>query len=184
MESLRGNLLLASPTLTDPNFFRSVVLITEHTEDGAMGLILNRPSETAVSDAVPELAWLADDPDDEAVFVGGPVTPNGVMVLAEFSEPSQAAVAVLGNVGFVPAEVEDRDGYADGLLRSRVFAGHSGWGAGQLEDEMQEESWIVGSARPDDVFATDPEDLWSAVLRRMGRRYALLATMPPDPSLN
>jgi putative transcriptional regulator len=160
------------------------VLITEHNEDGAMGLVLNRPSDTSVAEAVPELAWLADDPDDEAVYMGGPVTPGGVMVLAEFADPAAAAVPVMGNIGFVPGQVADPDDFADVLRRRRVFAGHAGWGAGQLESEMEEDSWIVEVARPDDVFAADPEELWPAVLRRKGRRYALLSTMPLDPSLN
>jgi putative transcriptional regulator len=184
VESFRGKLLLASPTLVDPNFRRTVVLITEHSEEGAMGLVLNHPSDAAVNDAVPELAWLAEDPDDEAVFVGGPVTPGGVMVLAEFAEPAAAAVTVMDNVGFVPGDVEDEEEFAAGLLRRRVFAGHAGWGPGQLEAELEEDSWIVEDARPDDVFVDEPEELWSAVLRRMGRQYALLATMPLDPSLN
>lgn len=184
MKSLRGKLLVASPMLADPNFIRTVVLIVEHNEDGAMGLILNRPSDTAVGEAVPELAWLAEDPDEAPVFVGGPVTPGGVMVLAEFDDLESSAAPVLGPVGFVPAEVPDPESFADGLGRRRVFAGHAGWGPGQLEFEMQEESWIVEPALADDVFAEDPEHLWPEVLRRKGRQYALLATMPLDPSLN
>jgi putative transcriptional regulator len=184
VDSLRGKLLLASPTLIDPNFRRTVVLITEHTDEGAMGLVLNRPSDASVNDAVPELAWLTDDPDDEAVFMGGPVTPGGVMVLAEFSDPFDAAAPVIADIGFVPGDVDDQDAFVTGLRRRRIYAGHSGWGAGQLEAEMEEDSWIVEEARPDDIFSDDPEELWSAVLRRMGRQYALLATMPLDPSLN
>ena len=184
MESLRGKLLLASPILVDPNFQRTVVLITEHSDEGAMGLVLNRPSDAAVNDAIPELAWLAEDPDEEAVYMGGPVTPGGVMVLAEFTDPAEAAVTVLADIGFVPADVEDAEAFEAALGRRRIFAGHSGWGPGQLESELEEESWIVADAKPDDVFAQDSEDLWSAVLRRMGRKYALLATMPLDPSLN
>ena len=184
MDSLRGQLLIAHAGLLDPNFRRTVVLITEHTEEGAMGLVLNRPSDAAVNEAVPELAWLAEDPDEEPVYMGGPVTPGGVMVLAEFADPASAAVTVVDDVGFVPADVEDSDAFISGLRRRRIFAGHAGWGPGQLEAELEEESWIVERARPDDVFAVDSEELWSAVLRRKGRQYALLATMPLDPSLN
>ena len=92
MESLRGKLILAGPTLLDPNFRRTVVLIVEHTEDGAMGLVLNRPSTATVSDAVPDLDWLAES--EERVYVGGPVAPNGVIVLAEWEDPQHAAVLV------------------------------------------------------------------------------------------
>ena len=183
MESLRGQLLIASPKIVDPNFRRTVVYIAEHTDEGAMGLVLNRPAETTVREAVPDLQWLADG-DDDAVWVGGPVAPGSVIVLAEFEDPSSAAVIVDGDLGFVPADIEDRDEFAAGVRRTRVFAGHAGWGSGQLEAELEEDSWIVEPARRTDVFTADADALWSAVLRRKGREYVLLATMPIDPSLN
>src|SRR4051794_20935059 len=95
MDSLRGKLLLASPTMSDPNFARSVILIAEHTEEGAMGLVLNRPAETTVADAVPDLAWLTAGED--TVFVGGPVAETAVIVLAEFDRPELAGALVDGD---------------------------------------------------------------------------------------
>jgi putative transcriptional regulator len=181
-ESLKGRLLIASPRIADPNFARTVVYMTEHGDDGAMGLILNRAAETTVEDAVPELSWLADA--DEVVHVGGPVGAQAVVVLAEWDEPEQAALLVEADLGFVPAEIDDRDAVEAALRRARVFAGHAGWGPGQLEAEMEEESWIVERARREDLFTADPSDLWATVLRRKGRQYALLATMPLDPSVN
>ena len=182
MSSLRGKLLLAGPMLKDPNFDRSVVLITEHSEDGAMGLILNRPADATVGDAVPDLTWVADA--DDPVYVGGPVAPNGVIVLAEWADPGQAVVLVEDDLGFVPGDAEDPDTVAAAIRRARVYAGHAGWGPGQLEDELAEEAWIVETPRREELFSDDAEGLWSAVLRRMGREFALLSTMPPDPSLN
>lgn len=182
MDSLRGKLLLAGPMLKDPNFDRTVVLITEHTDEGAMGLILNRPSETVVDEAVPDLAWVTEG--DDAVFVGGPVAPNGVIVLAEWVDPARAVVLVDDDLGFVPGDVEDTDGLADAIRRARVYAGHAGWGPGQLEEELAEEAWIVETPLRQELFSPEPEGLWAAVLRRMGREFALLSTMPPDPSLN
>ena len=182
MDSLRGKLLLAGPTLKDPNFDRTVVLITEHTEEGAMGLVLNRPADAVVDDAVPDLAWVTDG--DEHVFVGGPVAPTGVIVLAEWVDPSQAVVLVEPDLGFVPGDIEDTDALAGAISRARVFAGHAGWGPGQLEAELAEEAWIVEAPRREEIFSAEPEGLWPAVLRRMGREFALLSTMPPDPSLN
>jgi putative transcriptional regulator len=182
MDSLRGQLILASPALDDPNFRRTVVLITEHTEEGAMGLVLNREATVTVADAVPDLTWLASGEDH--VHVGGPVAPNGVIVLAEWDEPGRAAALVEGDLGFVPADLDDPDELAAVIRRAKVFAGHSGWGPGQLEDELEEESWIVAPAQRDDVFEAEPEALWATVLRRQGKRYALLSTMPEDPSLN
>jgi putative transcriptional regulator len=182
MDSLRGKLLLASPTMMDPNFARSVVLIAEHTEEGAMGLVLNRPAETTVFEAVPDLAWLTTD--DANVFVGGPVAETAVIVLAEFDRPDLAGALVEGDLGFIGADADEPDQLDGAIRRARVFAGHAGWGPGQLEDELAEDAWIVEPPRREEVFTEEPDDLWAAVLRRKGRRYALLSTMPPDPSLN
>jgi putative transcriptional regulator len=181
-ESLRGKLIIAAPTLVDPNFARTVVLIAEHTEDGAMGLVLNRPAETLVDEAVPDLAWLAGD--DEHVWVGGPVAETAVIVLAEWDDPELAGAVVEGDLGFVGADADGPDEIDGAIRRARVFAGHAGWGPGQLEDELAEEAWIVEAPLREEIFCEEPDALWSSVLRRMGSRYALLATMPPDPSLN
>jgi putative transcriptional regulator len=181
-ESLRGKLLLASPTLLDPNFARTVVLIAEHTEEGAMGLVLNRPAVSTVGEAVPDLAWLTGD--DEQVYVGGPVAETAVIVLAEFDRPEVAGALVEEDLGFIGTDADDPEALDGAVRRARVFAGHAGWGPGQLESELEEESWIVEPPRREEIFTDDAEALWAAVLRRKGRRYALLATMPLDPSLN
>ncbi len=181
MESLRGHLLVAAPDLLDPNFRRTVVLVGEHGEEGAMGIVLNRRSEVTIDEAVPALADLVDG--DELVHVGGPVQPQAVVVLGEFDDPERAGVLVFGTVGFLPGEMGETDDFDD-LARARVFAGYAGWGPGQLETELAESTWIVEPALADDVFTVDPDSLWSAVLRRKGGPFTLLATMPPDPSLN
>ena len=182
MDSLRGKLLIASPALIDPNFHRTVILIAEHTGEGAMGLVLNRPAETLVTDVVPDLSELADE--DAPVYFGGPVASDSVIVLAEFDDPSLAGVVLDGDLGFVASESDNLDDVGRGVRRARVYAGHSGWGPGQLEGELEEESWIIEPPRREEIFSNDPEGLWSAVLRRKGREYALLSTMPPDPSVN
>ncbi len=179
MDSLRGQLLVASPSLLDPTFRRSVVLVTEHTGEGAAGLVLNRPSEVAVEDVVPQLDWLADP--DEPVYLGGPVEQNAVLVLAEFENPSDSPVPVFGNLGFVALD----EANATVLVRrKRIFAGYAGWGGGQLETELERDDWILERARPDDVFDEDVDGLWRAVLRRKGGIFALVARMPEDPSVN
>ena len=181
MASLRGELLVAAPALVDPNFRRAVVLVTEHSEEGAMGLVLNRATEASVEEATPELAGLVQP--DAVVHVGGPVQPHAVVVLAEFDDPTVAAHLVLADVGFVPAGA-DLETLGGATRRARVFAGYAGWGAGQLESELEDEGWIRARARVDDLFAPDPDELWGAVLRRKGGRFALVARMPLDPSLN
>jgi putative transcriptional regulator len=181
-DSLRGKLLLASPTLLDPNFVRSVVLIADHGDEGAMGLVLNRPAASTVSDAVPDLAWLAGD--EEQVYVGGPVAETAVIVLAEFDRPELAGALVDDDLGFIGTDADDPEALDGAVRRARVFAGHAGWGPGQLEGELEEEAWIVEPPQREEIFTVDPQGLWAAVLRRKGRRYALLSTMPLDPSLN
>jgi putative transcriptional regulator len=178
MESLRGQLLVASPSLLDPNFRRSVLLVTEHTPEGAAGLILNRPSEAEVQEIVPQLEWLADP--QERIYIGGPVEPNAVLVLAEFEDPAESPVPVFGDLGFVALDESEDDVT---LRRKRIFAGYAGWGGGQLESELERDDWIVEAAYPDDVFGDDG-DLWRTVLRRKGGVFELVARMPEDPSLN
>ena len=180
MDSLKGQLLVAGPGLLDPNFWRTVVLVGEHSEEGALGVVLNRASETAVEEAAPELAQLADGMG--RIHVGGPVQPSAVVVLADFVEPPDEDALVVESVGFLPAEV-DPDELGE-LRRARVYVGYAGWGPGQLDGELDEGSWIVEPARADDVFTEEPEELWSTVLRRKGGPFGVLATMPPDPSRN
>jgi putative transcriptional regulator len=181
MDSLAGHFLIASPAIHDPNFRRAVVFVTAHTEDGAIGLILNRRSEATVAEAVPQLAPVTDVSD--AVFVGGPVNPEGVAVLAEFHDPDEAGVVVIEDIGFVALDDALEEGAPD-LERTRVFAGVAGWGPDQLEDELERDDWIIEPAVLDDIFTEDPDGLWSELLRRKGGEYELVARMPIDPSLN
>ncbi|GAC1434576.1 MAG: YqgE/AlgH family protein [Solirubrobacteraceae bacterium] len=181
MDSLRGKLLIASPALIDPNFRRTVVLIGPHDEQGALGLVLNRPSEVLVSDVVEHLEPLTAP--DELLYVGGPVAPSAVVVLAQFCDPELAALMIVGDVG-LPTMTADPQQLAAGVSHSRCFAGHAGWGPGQLDDEIEEESWIVEALTPDDLWLPPSRDLWATLLERKGGEYALIARMPMDPSLN
>lgn len=179
MDSLQGKLIVSSPALIDPNFRKTVVLIAHHDEDGAMGLVLSRPSDVAALEAVPLLTGLpgASGP----VFVGGPVQPEAFMVLAEFDDVEEAAAPIMGHLGFMPADAEP-DELA--IRRLRLFAGYSGWSSGQLEAELDEGSWIVVDAIADDAFADDPDELWRSVLQRKGHGFELMENMPYDPGLN
>jgi putative transcriptional regulator len=180
-ESLSGQLLVAAPSLLDPNFRRTVVLVGAHSEEGAMGVVLNRPSEVTVGEAVPQLEQAVGEL--ETVYVGGPVQPSSIVFLAEFLDPSPAGLLVLGRIGF-PAPEADIDELAGATARRRVFAGYAGWGEGQLDEELDQGDWIAQLARPEDVFTQDPDELWSKVLARKGGAYALMARMPLDPSVN
>ena len=140
-----------------------------------MGVVLNRSSETRVSDAVPALADLPGS--DELVRIGGPVSPQSVVALGDFESPEEAGTQVLGTLGTL-----DPDAMNGSLRRLRVYAGYAGWSAGQLDGELDEEAWIVTTAEVDDPFRDG--DLWSEALERKGGKYRLLATMPADPSQN
>ncbi len=172
-ESQRGKLLIAAPSLFD-FFRRSVVLIVEHTEQGAFGIILNRRADADVAELVPDLGPLVER--GAPLWVGGPVAPDSIVVLGEFDEADISAGAITGNIGVV-----DPDGDVD-VTRARVFVGHAGWGPGQLDEELEKDAWIVGDLEPEDVFTVG--DLWSEVVARRGGDFRLLATMPDDPSLN
>lgn len=174
-------LLIASPNLRDPNFQRTVILVAEHSEHGAMGLVLNRRLGVPVDDAVPSLGDLVS-PGDQ-VHEGGPVQPDAVMALGEFHDPSVSPALAFGDVGFLPAP----DGHAvdaSTIARVRVFAGYAGWAAEQLEAEMAEQAWFAVPAEPDDCFTSDAEGLWGTALRRLGGPAAMFALLPDDPSRN
>lgn len=174
MSELRGQLLIAAPQLAD-YFRRTVILVIVHSDEGAMGVVLNRPTDTDVADAVPDLAGLAGD--EAVVHAGGPVAPEAVVALGDFERPEEAGTPIGGTLGLVDPERPNPE-----LRRLRVYAGYAGWAPGQLDAELKQEAWIVEQAAPDDPFATG--DLWSEVLARKGGSYALLASMPADPSLN
>jgi putative transcriptional regulator len=177
-ESFSGKLLVASPLLQDPNFYRTVVFLFEHGEDGAVGTVLNRPSEESASEHVPAWHDLIAVPD--VVFVGGPVSNEIAIGVAEFDDDATDAVQPVG-IGFVdltdPPDPDRRP------HRIRVFSGYSGWGAGQLEVELAVDSWFIVEATPEDVFG-DPAELWSRVLRRQPGRISLYAQFPDDITLN
>jgi putative transcriptional regulator len=180
VENLRGCLLLAGGELFDPNFRRSVVLIAEHTDEGSLGLILNRPAAIRVEEAAPSLAHVVEP--GAALFLGGPVHKEAVTILAEFSEEALADQPVLGSIAFAAPDLEPDE--LQGIRRARVFAGYAGWGPGQLEGELQASAWIIEPALPDDVFTESPERLWTSVLRRKGEEYRMLSLMPFDPASN
>jgi len=174
MESLSGTLLVASPHLLDPNFARSVVLLLEHSaEDGALGIILNRPSTSGLDEELPEWVHLLAEPT--VVFIGGPVEPQVAVGLADGLSGSAVDGVGVVDLSAPPGEID---------APVRVYAGYAGWSPGQLEAELREGGWIVAPAEPADIFATDPDAVWSAVLRRQPGPTALLATFPVDPEMN
>lgn len=183
MEWTRGRLLVALPALRDSNFNRTVLLMLQHDEQGAVGVILNRPSGL---DLVGNLAaWERVAAPPAEVFWGGPVAKGVAIGLGRSAlvGPTDGWVPLFGDLGTV--ELGRRpDELAVDVRHVRVFVGYSGWGSGQLEGEIESGAWLVVDADPDDADTGAPLDLWAAVLRRQGGTTAWLARFPDDPSLN
>ena len=184
MESLTGRLLVATPALEDPNFDRTVILLLQHdAEDGAMGLVLNRPSGLPLEDELDSWAVLAAPPEE--VFLGGPVQPEVAIALGWLlpDVPVPDGVQpVLDRLGVVDLRRTPDD--IPELLAVRVYAGYAGWSPGQLEGEIAHGAWFALEADPWDAATADPDNLWREVFRRQHDQLRLLATFPDDPSLN
>lgn len=180
MTSLKGRLLISAGGLYDQNFRHTVVLVGEHDAAGAVGVVLNRPLDMTVAAAVPALADLVGPA--EPLFRGGPVEPEQAVLLAELADAGHVDVPVFGSVGFLTGEIPAA--VRPDVRRARVFVGHAGWGAGQLEEELASDSWIIEEATADDVFTPSPDGLWRRVLERKGPPYTTIARIPFDPSMN
>ena len=185
VESMTGQLLVATPTLKDPNFDRTVVLLVAHETGGALGVVLNRATEVPVAEVLGKWGNLAGDP--AVLFEGGPVAPESAICLARTRPEVKKRVSgfhpVSGSLGTLDLSA-DPDRMREDVAGIRVFAGYSGWSAGQLEEEIAAGSWFVFDALPGDPFVERPDDLWAMVLRRQGDILAAVAHFPPDPTLN
>lgn len=184
--STRGRLLVATPTpLADPNFDRTVVFMLEHSAEGALGLILNRPSELPVDEPLPPWAGIATAPS--VVFVGGPVAPESVIGLVEGTPASGVGTAegwADVTQGLASVDLSREPDSVGAVEHLRVFGGHSGWAPGQLDVEIEAGGWFVVDATRDDVFSPEPENLWRTVLARQRGRLAWFANAPDDPANN
>jgi putative transcriptional regulator len=182
--SVKGRLLVATPGLLDPNFFRTVVLVVEHNDEGAAGVVLNRPTQTRLEGS-PLDAWRDLAADPQLVFVGGPVSPDAAVCLARIAGQSTPIgwQPVIGGLGVIDLGRDLAD-VRPSIDRLRVFAGYAGWGAGQLEEELESDSWYVIDADPEDALSAMPGSLWRFVLKRQGGKLALVSNFPADPSMN
>lgn len=178
-----GRLLVATPILGDPNFDRTVVLLLESGAQGALGVVLNRPGPTAIT--VPFPGWVAHVADPPVVFTGGPVAPSAAIGLARTAVGAEADgwAPLVGHLGTVDLS-RGPDELPVPVEVLRVFAGYSGWGASQLEAEIEAGAWFVVAARAEDAFSPSPATLWRSVLGRQRGRLAMFANAPPDPTVN
>ncbi|HEU4363220.1 MAG TPA: YqgE/AlgH family protein [Mycobacterium sp.] len=181
-----GTLLLANTDLLEPTFRRTVIYVVEHNDGGTLGVILNRPSETAVYNLLPQWSKLATKP--KTMFIGGPVKRDAALCLAVLKAGADIGDvaglrSVVGRTAMVDLDA-DPETVAPFVEGVRIFAGYAGWTIGQLEGEIEREDWIVSSALPADVMVPARVDLWGQVLRRNPLPLALLATHPIDLSRN
>jgi putative transcriptional regulator len=178
MASTARRLLISVPTLHDPNFFRTVVFMIEHNDDGALGVVLNQPTETRI-DAVLE-PWAPFAAPPAVAFVGGPVQQHEALIgLARVAgvDASDEWQPLIGRVGTIDLARDPHDARPD-VEAVRIFAGYSGWGPAQLDGELEAGGWFVVDALPDDLFTSDPAGLWRSVLRRQGGELAVSANYP------
>lgn len=177
--------MLATPPLDDPNFDRTVIYVLEHHDEGALGLVLNRPSGEELTE--PLDAWTALQSTPSRIFSGGPVEPEALIALARTEHPLDEEEEHLAplNADIASADLAaDPTLLIDAISALRVFRGYAGWGPGQLEDEIDAGAWVVLDSEPTDLFSPEPEDLWRTVLRRQPGRLAWLATAPDDLTAN
>ena len=178
-----GQLLVATPRLADPNFNRTVILLLDHDEDGAIGVVLNRPMELPLGAVLP--AWAEVVAEPHLLFNGGPVSRESALAvgLSLGEGPSHSFWPLVGDFGLVDLDAEPGDLLSD-LIGLRVFSGYAGWGHEQLTAEIAEGSWYVVNTAPTDLLTSQPEELWRRIMRRQPGELAFLATMPDDPTLN
>ena len=178
----RGMVLLATPPLDDPNFDRSVIYVMEHSAEGAVGVVLNHPTEETEIDGLEQ--WMDLSAPPVVVFNGGPVQFDALIAIAELRGPREDAWSpILADLGSVDLARDPID-VADEVGRVRMFRGYAGWASGQLDSELAGGAWMVFDAQRDDVFHREPEDLWRLILRRQRSRIAWLANAPDDLSMN
>lgn len=183
-ETLRGSLLIASPILRDPNFVKSVIFVCAHDPNGALGVVLNRPSPIAVGDVLERWGPFVSEPG--SLFTGGPVDSDSAIALGwiHSPDPEDGSLSVVTDpiamldLNLEPEEVSPK------LSAARIFLGYAGWTTGQLEEELLEEAWLIADPLPTDVFTLRPDKLWREVLRRQGGTTAMMADFPEDPTLN
>ena len=183
IEPEKGDLLISEPYLPDPNFERTVILLCEHDENGSFGFVLNKPSNSGLSELIEEAEGF-----DSTVYVGGPVQQNTLHFLHKspnkLASDKEIVNGVYWGVDFdnlltsINTKVVDENDL-------KFFIGYSGWSEGQLLDELKAKSWIVyKKATPELVFDMNPEELWREALQNMGGKYRVISNYPTDPRLN
>lgn len=182
LEPQKGSVLISEPFLTDNYFRRSIVLLTEHNEEGSMGFVLNKPIEIGINEVV------EDFPETNAeISIGGPVSTNTLHYLHTLGDIIPESVHVIGNIYWGGKfEIVERLIKSGNLLKEQIrfFLGYSGWSPEQLEDEIEENAWVVSQINPEEIMKPMSQAFWTRTLRKMGKKYEMWANFPENPELN
>lgn len=178
----KGRILISEPFLNDPHFKRTIILLSEHTEEGSVGFVLNKPTEYKLNDVVEDFPEF-----DAAVFYGGPVQLNTLQFLYKGENIIEGSMEIIpglfwgGSFDILKTLIEAKSVKPDDF---RFFLGYSGWGEGQIDDELELKSWIVADTTIENIFSDEPDKLWREILKGMGKKFAILASFPDNPSVN
>lgn len=178
----KGKILISEPFLNDPNFKRTTILLSEHTEEGSVGFVLNKPTEYMLSQVIEDFPGF-----DAAVYYGGPVQLNTLQFIYRGENIIEGSLEILpglywgGSFEILRTLIDGKQVNPEDF---RFFLGYSGWGEEQLEDEMEMNSWIVTETSIDNIFSDEPDKLWREILKGMGKKFAILASFPDNPSVN
>lgn len=180
-EPSKGKLLISAPFLNDI-FKRSVILLTEHNEEGSVGFIINKPTEFKLHEVIEDFPEF-----DAKVFLGGPVQQNTLNFIHKANDQLEGGFEIgdgvywNGNFEILKLLIESKSLDPDDF---KFFLGYSGWSHGQLENEIRSKSWYISDPTAENLFDTEPDKLWSRKLRTMGKEYSIISTFPDDPSVN
>ncbi|SRR5260221_8559131 len=178
----KGKILISEPFLNDPNFKRTIILLTEHGDEGSVGFILNKPTEIKLNDALENYAEF-----DSQVYFGGPVQIDTLQFIHKAGDIIEGSVEIVPGLYWGGSFDSLKDKIENGILKPydfRFFIGYSGWSEGQLMEEIKINSWIVADTKIDDIFSDEPDNLWRDILKGMGKKFAILASFPENPSVN
>jgi putative transcriptional regulator len=178
----KGRILISEPFLNDPNFKRTIILLTEHNEEGSVGFVLNKPTEYKLNKVVDDFPEF-----DAVVYYGGPVQLNTLQFIYRGENIIEGSMEIMpglywgGSFDILRALIEAKAVNPDDF---RFFLGYSGWGEGQIDDEMEINSWIITDTSIENIFSDEPDKLWREILKGMGKKFAILASFPDNPSVN
>jgi putative transcriptional regulator len=186
-QTLRGHFLIAGKQLRDPNFFKTVVLMVEHSDEGAMGLVVNRPSSVTVAHALSEHFKLPET--DDQVYVGGPVEPSALFILhdaADLDEDERPVIPGLfvGSSATAFETVVRSSAAGDSDIHFRIYSGCAGWGPNQLEGELSRGDWYHHPAESSLLFHDDPYQVWDLLMQKLHETNRILPSHPANPEWN